>query len=49
MQMGIIAKKEDGAVVRVKCTKPGLPNPSRVFAMKVVSNVMETSTMTAVS
>ena len=38
-----------GTVVRVKCEKPGLPDPSRVFAMKLVSGVLETSTFSRVS
>ena len=47
--MGLIAKRDEGVVVRVKCTKPGIPNQSRVFAMKIMTNILDTSTMTNVS
>ena len=47
--MGVIAKRDEGVVVRVKCTKPGIPNPSRVFAMKIMTNILDTSTLTSVS
>ena len=47
--MGVIAKKEEGVVVRVKCTKPGIPNPSRIFAMKIMTNILDTSSLTHVS
>lgn len=46
--MGVIAKRDEGVVVRVKCTKPGIPNPSRVFAMKIMTNILDTSTLTNV-
>ena len=47
--MGVIAKKEEGVVVRVKCNKPGIPNPSRIFAMKIMTNILDTSSLTHVS
>ncbi len=50
--MGVIAKSDvqgQGTVVRVKCNKIGLPDFSRVYAMKIVSNIHETSTMSTVS
>ena len=50
--MGVIAKSDmqgQGTVVRVKCDKIGLLDPSRVYAMKIVSDIHETSTMSMVS
>ena len=47
--MGVIAERDEGVVVEVKCTKPGIPNPSRVFAMKIMTNIFDTSSLTHVS
>ena len=47
--MGVIAERDEGVVVEVKCTKPGIPNPSRVFAMKIMTNSLDPSSLTHVS
>lgn len=36
-------------VARVKCKKNGLPDPSRVYAMKIISGILDTSTLSQVS
>lgn len=51
-QLGVLAKEDSqgqGMVVRTKCNKQGLPDPSRVYAMKVIPGVMDTSTYSTVS
>lgn len=52
--MGLIyeAGTEDGCeslIVRVKCTKPCIPNKERTYAMKVLTNYFKTQTQTQVS
>lgn len=51
--MGLIyeAGTEDGCeslIVRVKCTKPCIPNKERTYAMKVLTNYFKTQTQTQV-
>ena len=36
-------------VIRAQCTKPGLPNPDRVYALKVLFKIHESDTLTHVS
>ena len=44
-QLGLIHDSgEEGIVLRAQCTKGGIPNPSRIYAMKVLTNYFQTQT-----
>ena len=54
LQLGVISKgqlgqERDMMVVRGLCTKPGLPYPDRVYALKMLFKIHEPSTLTKVS
>ena len=47
--MGLIHDSGDeGIVLRAQCYKRGIPNPGRVYAMKVLANYFQTQTHTQV-
>ena len=48
-QEGKISQGDEGVVVRVRCTKPDMPVPSKVYVMKVLHNVHQKQTATMVS
>ena len=50
-QQGVIHSPEadeEGLVVRAKCTKEGLPNPDRIYAMKILTNYFQVETQSQV-
>ena len=48
-QLGLIHDSgEEGIVLRAQCTKRGLPNPHRIYAMKVLTNYFQMQTHTQV-
>lgn len=50
LQLGLIYDSgEEGIVLRAQCKKKGLPNPERVYAMKVLTNFFASQTATQVS
>lgn len=49
LQLGLIYDSgEEGIVLRAQCKKRGLPNPERVYAMKVLTNFFASQTATQV-
>lgn len=47
--MGLIHDSGDeGIVLRAQCNKRGIPNPGRIYAMKVLANYFQTQTHTQV-